>query len=261
LSNHNGGETILNGATLVVGIGEVGGALASVLERRGYVLRHDLERREFTEQIAVMHLCVPFKEQREFKAIGLSYIERFKPSLTIINSTVLPGTTRAIAEASGTPVAYSPVRGKHFRMQEDLMRYTKFVAAPDPATAELAQAHFQQAGLKTDRLDPPEILELAKLAETSYFGLLIAFAQELNRYAERVGGEYSDATKLFDEVEFLPQWRFFPGFIGGHCVVPNIHLLMKIAPSRLLEAVLDSNVRRVYELEAEEPEPSTQRKA
>jgi UDP-N-acetyl-D-mannosaminuronate dehydrogenase len=158
------------------------------------------------------------------------------------------------------PVAYSPVRGKHVRMEADLLRYTKFVAASDTATAQRAEDHFQLAGLKTGRLHPPEILELAKLAETSYFGLLIAFAQELNRYAERVGGTYPDATKLFDEVDFLPNCRFFPGFIGGHCVIPNVHLLLELAPSPLFQAILESNVRRTIEFEVESSgrEPATQ---
>lgn len=237
--------------TLVVGLGEVGSALASVLERRGPVLKHDLERREFTEKISVMHLCVPFKERSEFEAICLSYMRRFRPDLTIVNSTVVPGTTRRIAEASGIPVAYSPVRGKHVQMEADLLRYTKFVAAPDATTARCAEEHFRRVGLNTAHLHPPEILELAKLAETSYFGLLIAFAQELNRYAEQVGGTYSDATRLFDEVSFLPHCRFFPGFIGGHCVIPNIHLLIKLGPSALFEAILEANARKASELEAE----------
>ena len=241
------------GTTLVVGLGEVGGALASVLERGGKVLTHDLERREFAEQISVMHLCVPFREPGDYAAICLSYMRRFRPALTIINSTVVPGTTRKIAQASGMPVAFSPVRGKHVRMEADLLRYTKFVAAPDPAAARYAEEHFRLAGLNTGTLHPPEILELAKLAETSYFGLLIAFAQELNRYAEQVGGSYADATRLFDEVSFLPDCKFFPGFIGGHCVIPNIHLLLELGSSPLFDAILESNARKAAELEADRP--------
>src|SRR5438105_15147148 len=104
------------GKILVVGLGEVGGALAQVLERRYQVLRHDIEPIDFKDPIAVMHLCVPFTEQESFERIGLSYIRKFKPALTIINSTVTPGTTRSLARASGRPVAFSPVRGKHVKM-------------------------------------------------------------------------------------------------------------------------------------------------
>ena len=104
--------------------------------------------------------------------------------------------------------------------------------------------------MKTRRMTEPESLELAKLAETTYFGVCIAFAQEMNRYAERVGGDYSESIDFFEEVGFLPRQRYFPGFIGGHCVIPNIKLLLQIAPSNALEAILDSNERRANELES-----------
>ena len=237
------------GKTLVVGLGEVGGALAQVLERTGPILKHDIERRDFDDPVEVMHLCFPFTSQEQFQDVALSYLERFKPALTIVNSTVIPGTTRALAQHSGFDVAYSPVRGKHVRMAEDLLRYKKFVAAPDSATAARAQAHFTAAGMRTECLDQPETLELAKLAETTYFGVLIAFAQDLNRYAEHVGADYAQAVTFFDEVDFLPRTRYFPGFIGGHCVIPNINLLQRVARSPLLQAVLDSNRRRANELQ------------
>lgn len=234
--------------TLVVGLGEVGGALAEVLERRQPVLKHDIERREFNEPIGVMHICVPFQSRAQFEKIACEYLERFKPDLTIINSTVLPGTTRAISEKTKSAVAYSPVRGKHVKMAQDLFHYHKFVAAAQPEWAERAEAHFREHGMKTRRVGKPETLEVAKLGETTYFGVIIAFAQEFNRYVEKVGGDYSEACGFFDEVSFLPRQRYFPGFIGGHCVVPNIDLLLKIAPAPLLEAVLDSNQRRAQEL-------------
>ena len=236
--------------TLVVGLGEVGAALAAVLDRDETVLRHDLDRVKIEEPIATMHLCIPFQSAHQFETVALGYIGRFKPALTIINSTVIPGTTRSIAEKSGSAVAYSPVRGKHVRMEHDLLHYCKFVAAPARADAASAEAHFQAAGMKTRRMNEVESLELAKLAETTYFGVCIAFAQEMNRYAARVGGDYSESIDFFEEVAFLPRERYYPGFIGGHCVIPNIKLLLQIAPSNALEAILDSNERRANELES-----------
>jgi len=236
--------------TLVVGLGEVGGALAAVLDRKETVLRHDLDRVKIEEPIGTMHLCIPFQSPHQFETVALGYISRFTPALTIINSTVIPGTTRSIAEKSGSAVAYSPVRGKHVKMEQDLLHYVKFVAAPERTTAASAEAHFQAAGMKTRRMTEPESLELAKLAETTYFGVCIAFAQEMNRYAERVGGDYTESIDFFEEVGFLPRQRYFPGFIGGHCVIPNIKLLLQIAPSNALEAILDSNERRANELES-----------
>ena len=236
------------GTTLVIGLGEVGGALAQVLEKSQRVLRHDIERVEINEEIGVAHLCFPFHSSEQYESTAIDYLRRFSPKLAIINSTVTPGTTRRIAAATSIPTAFSPVRGKHVQMTQDLGRYCKFVAAPDIAAARAAEEHFEQAGMKTRRINGVDALELAKLAETTYFGVLIAYAQELNRYCEQVGGDYYELTNFFDEIEFLPRVRYFPGFIGGHCVIPNINLMLKVAPSSLLEAVLDSNERRGVEV-------------
>jgi UDP-glucose/GDP-mannose dehydrogenase family, central domain len=238
-----------HGETLIVGLGEVGAALAEVIERRWPVLRKDIEPREFEASIGVMHVCIPFQSSAPFEDVVCGYIEHFNPALTIVNSTVLPGTTSALKRRTGKRVAYSPVRGKHVRMAQDLLHYVKYVAAAEPETAALAQVHFERAGMKTRRMDKPETLELAKLAETTYFGVQIAFAQDLDRYARRMGADYEQAINFFEEVDFLPRPRYFPGIIGGHCVIPNIKLLRKLAASPLLDAILDSNSLRARELE------------
>jgi UDP-N-acetyl-D-mannosaminuronate dehydrogenase len=246
-----------HGKTLVVGVGEVGGALAEVLERtQPDLLRHDLEPREFSDAIGVMHVCIPYQSRQQFETATLEYIQRFQPRLTVINSTVIPGTTRRIASQSRARLAYSPVRGKHARMTEDLLKYCKFIAADDDETASEAGEHFRLAGIKTRRVARPETLEVAKLAETTYFGIQIAFAQELNRFAEQLEADYAEAIDFFEEVDFLPRARYYPGFIGGHCVIPNIHLLKQVVNSPLLEAVLDSNQRRAAELAKEKNHPA-----
>ena len=244
---------MIKGTTLVIGLGEVGGALAQVLERSQKVLRHDIEPVEIDEEIGVAHLCFPFQSPEQYESIATDYLRSFTPKLAVINSTVMPGTTRRIAAATSIPTAYSPVRGKHAQMADDLLRYCKFVAAPDIATARAAEEHFEHAGMKTRRINVVDTLELAKLAETTYFGVLIAYAQELNRYCEQVGGDYYEITNFFDEIEFLPRVRYFPGFIGGHCVIPNINLMLRFSPAPLLEAVLDSNDKRAAEVAGKVP--------
>lgn len=240
---------MIEGTTLVIGLGEVGGALAEVLERSQRVLRHDIEPLEIDEAIGVAHLCFPFQSREQFERIAIGYLERFRPKLAIINSTVLPGTTRRIAAAAKIPSVYSPVRGKHAHMADDLLRYHKFVSAIDIDSARMAEQHFERAGIATRRMNKLETLELAKLAETTYFGILIAYAQELNRFCERVDGDYYEATNFFDEIDFLPRVRYFPGFIGGHCVVPNINLMLQIGESAMLDAVLDSNRKCAAEVD------------
>ncbi len=235
------------GITLVVGVGEVGAALAKVLEGRHRLTCIDIKPVPVEGAVDVMHICFPFTSSASFENAARGYVRRFAPKLTVINSTVLPGTTRNLAEATGARIVYSPVRGKHVRMSSDLLHYAKFISALDHDAAEMARAHFAAAGMKTRLIEVPETLELAKLAETTYFGVMIAFAQEMNRYAETVGADYDQMTAFFEEVDFLPRVKYYPGFIGGHCVIPNINLLLQLAPAGLLQAVLNSNELRAEE--------------
>ena len=98
----------------------------------------------------------------------------------------------------------SPVRGKHARMLEELCEYTKFVGAIDPADARRAAEHFESVGLKTKILSSPEATELAKLTETTYFGLMIAWAQELERYCDQSGADYEETHLVLRRNKVFP---------------------------------------------------------
>ena len=41
----------------------------------------------------------------------------------------------------------------------------------------------------------------------------------------------------------------FPGFIGGHCLIPNTELLLNAYDSEFLRLILKSNAKRKKELE------------
>ena len=187
-----------------------------------------------------MHICFPF-QTGNFVGQVLEYINQYRPALTVINSTVAPGTTRRIAAESGAAVVNSPVRGKHVRMVEELFHYTKFVGALDPAAGERAAGHFQSLGMKTRILSSPEATELAKLTETTYFGLMIAWAQEVERYCDHLGLNYDEVVSIYGEITFLPPVKYFPGIIGGHCVMPNIEILSRLGHSEFLHAIKWSN--------------------
>ena len=192
----------------------------------------------------VLHLCIPF-QINDFVGEAARYIKLIKPRLTIINSTVEVGTTRKVADRTGADVVYSPVRGKHSRMLDDLRKYTKFVGAINQSAAELAAAHFQSVGLKTTILSSPEATELAKLTETTYFGLMIAWAQQVERYADQLGVDYEEVVSFYDDIGFFPPVKYFPGVIGGHCVMPNIALLKRLDGSEILEAIEASNEKKI----------------
>lgn len=233
--------------TVVVGLGEVGGPLLQVIERAGVPAAGiDVDTAAYPPRgsVGVLHICMPF-EIDDFVGESARYVQLLAPELTIVNSTVAVGTTRALQERTGATVAYSPVRGKHARMVEELTSYVKYVGADDQVTARRAAEHFDSLGMRTRVVASTETAELMKLTETTYFGLMIAWAQTVDRWCEEVDADYDEVVSFYEEIPFFPPVKYFPGVIGGHCAMPNIELLDRTCESPLLDAIRDSNARKI----------------
>jgi UDP-N-acetyl-D-mannosaminuronate dehydrogenase len=231
---------------IVVGRGEIGKPLQKILSRTYQCVGVDIEAVEIAAPCSTMHICYPYQIP-DFVGTTVAYIRKYKPELTIIHSTVVPGTTRRVFEEAGAMLAYSPARGKHVRMEEDLLRYQKFVAGIDDVSSIRALAHLAAAGFRTDRFRTPEIGELAKLVETTWLGILVGWAQEVERFGEAYGASFEEVNAFIQEVDFLPS-HVFPGWIGGHCIMPNIELLQEHVRSQFLDAVVMSNAKKEREL-------------
>ena len=229
---------------VVVGLGEIGKPLFDIIREQYPTVGVDADPVEVEGECAIMHVCFPFDSGR-FAEECKRYIHKYRPGLTIINSTVVPTTTRAIGGSTGTRVVHSPIRGKHWQMREDLLHYTKFIGGTDADACREAEKHFHSLGMKTRVLSSPEAAEIAKLSETAYFGLLIAWAQEVERYCDRLGCDYDEVVGIYDEIGFFPPVKYTPGVIGGHCVMPNIEILRDVFESDLLEAIRNSNESKV----------------
>ena len=111
----------------IIGLGEVGTPLLELVRQSGLdavgvdVAPVDLPARGTA---SVMHVCYPF-EVDDFVGETVRYFDLLRPALTVIESTVAVGTTRAVHERTGSPVVHSPIRGKHARMLSELTHYDK----------------------------------------------------------------------------------------------------------------------------------------
>ena len=232
---------------VVVGLGEVGKPLFNILSRSYECIGIDIEPVEVTKLVPVLHICIPF-QLVDFVGTACEYIAKYQPRYAVVNSTVAPGTTRAIAERSGASVAYSPVRGKHAKMEADMLRYRKFVGADDPKVVDAVIEHYAGAGFETGRFKSPEVGELSKLLETTWLGILVGWAQEVERLAEKYGATYDEVNAYIEEIDFLP--HVFPGIIGGHCVMPNIAILRSNLQSDFLDAIVKGNEMKTKRLKS-----------
>jgi len=252
---------------LVLGLGEVGRPLYDILIESGAfsVFALDSDKNKMQEAKAnpptgkmdVMHVCIPCYSRKRFVSSVLEYIHRFNPEITIINSTVPPGTTEELSEKSGLPVAHSPVRGVHKSreyMKWELRRWVKYVGGADAESAELAGRHFKNLGFKVKILRSSRETELAKLFETTYRAWMIVCFQEMHRISRRFNADFDQIADFLEDTHKVRLDRplMFPGVIGGHCLIPNVKLLLESYDSDLLRLILESNEKREEEIKEED---------
>lgn len=238
---------------LVVGGGEVGSAVASLVSSRYKVQVKDLQPKKINLPVDVMHVCIPYTTH--FILDTTEYMTSYAPRLTLIESTVLPGTTRKIFEQSKMRVCHSPVRGCHSEgLKRGLQRYTKFIGAAQPEFGVLAERYYNSLGLKTVVCQDPLTTEYCKILETTYSSLMIGYWQEIRRITQEFDVD-ENTIKLFMESNTLESgFRHmrpvcYPGVIGGHCLLPNLLLLKEAFPSKFVDAILESNELRKKEVE------------
>ncbi len=250
---------------LVVGLGEIGRALFEILKEKDefsvYGLDLDETKMRATTQdqgellkaVDTMHICLACKERNNFVTTVVRYAKKFKPRLLIINSTVPPGSTKKIQGDCECLVAHSPVRGVHKSpeyMKWEMKRWTKYVGGADVKATEAACKHFKKMGLRVKVLKTCAETELAKLFETTYRAWMIACFQEMHRIAKAFEADFDDVVDFLEDTHRVRLDRpiMFPGFIGGHCLIPNTELLLQSYNSDFLRLILKSNQRRREEL-------------
>jgi UDP-N-acetyl-D-mannosaminuronic acid dehydrogenase len=185
--------------------------------------------------------------------IGRGLTRSDPPTLVSVETTVPVGTTRrrvapALAARSGLTVEqefhtiFSPERIFSGRAIEDLDKYPKLVGGLSAEGEERGielYASFLDAEVRG--LGSAEAAELSKLAETTYRDINIAFANELARYADRLG---VDVLSVIDAANSQPYSHVHrPGIaVGGHCIpVYPRFLLAGDADARLPLAAREVN--------------------
>ncbi|MBU4299271.1 hypothetical protein KJ636_04470, partial [Patescibacteria group bacterium] len=125
-----------------------------------------------------MNVCIPWNEK--FIEIVKKEIKKIKPKLTIIHSTVVPGTTQKI----GGMIAHSPIRGVLPKLFEGIKTFVKYIGADDKKAGELAKKHLEGLGIKTKLFMPSETTEALKLWDTTQYGWFIVLNKEIKKWCD-----------------------------------------------------------------------------
>jgi UDP-N-acetyl-D-glucosamine dehydrogenase len=172
-----------------------------------------------------------------------------RPGTTVSFETTVPvGTTRErftprLEELSGLRseedlfVVFSPERVYSGRVFRDLATYPKLVGGVGPrGEARGVELYGEVLDAEVWAMGSAEAAELAKLSEAVYRHLNIALANELARYADRVGVDSERVIAAANSQPFSHIHR--PGVaVGGHCIPVYPHFYLAGDPEARLPRV------------------------
>ena len=227
----------------ILGYGEVGQAIAKFYNNPSI---KDLNRNDGLQGVDVLNVCIPYKDD-SFVEMVEKEIKRIKPRLTIIHSTVVPGTVKRIKGM----VVHSPVRGVHPNLYQGIKTFVKYIGADNKKAGEMAKKHLESLGIKTKVFMPSATTELGKLFSTSYYGLCIAWHAEMKEICDKAGIDFEKAVTDFNKtynqgykklgrkdvirpVLYPPKEK-----IGGHCICENSRILKKNYQSKVIDLILE----------------------
>ncbi len=226
----------------ILGYGEVGKAIAKFYQSpkiKDTILGGNIDN------VEILHICIPYS--KNFVRIVKKEIAKIKPKLTIINSTVGPGTTKEI----GGTIVHSPVRGIHPNLYQGIKTFLKYVGTDNKEAGKMAKKHFTKLGLKTKVFTPAVTTELGKLLSTTYYGLCIAYHGEAKKICKKYNVKFeevmSDFNKTYNNgykklgLENVIRPILHPpknNKIGGHCIIKNTEILRKHFRSKSLDLIL-----------------------
>lgn len=241
----------------ILGKGEIGSAVARLCKEAGYrVIIRELNYDQLVgKTVDYLHVNIPEKDNSKFVNIVVKTIKEVKPHLTVINSSVTPGTTRKIFNLTKNPIVHSPVIGVHPYLYDSIKKhFPKIIGPVNTESLMLAKNHFRKLGLKIEVYDNAKNSEAAKLLDLVYFAWNIVFCKWMNEISNKLGLNFDQIYNVHNKIynggykklrpnTVRPILKPMPGPFGGHCTYEDTLLFEKFYKNRLTEFILKENER------------------
>src|SRR5581483_1699843 len=168
-----------------------------------------------------------------FIKIVTETIKRLQPKLTIINSSVTPGTTDKIQKLTKTLIVHSPVIGIHPDLYESVkLVFPKIIGPTSAASLAAAKKHLKSLGLKIEIYDSARTSEAAKLLDLVYYAWNIIFVKEMKKICDKLNLNIEQVYILHNQIYNDGYGKLLPnvvrpilvpvdGPITGHCTIPD----------------------------------------
>jgi UDP-N-acetyl-D-mannosaminuronate dehydrogenase len=226
---------------IIIGYGEIGLSIGNIIRKKHKLYIYDKKISEEQpipkEKIDTMHICIPYFD--DFVGEIARYVNLYNPELTIIESTIPPGTTQKIYEQTQKNIVHSPVVGNHPNLTKSIKTFTKFVGPTSETSGKLAVEYYNSLGIKAELFTNSTETELAKILCTTTYGVYIAWATEIynlcnylnvnfdNVYRKWTNNYNEGYKKLKMPHVKRPVLKPCINGFSGHCVHENAILLYK----------------------------------
>ena len=251
----------------IIGLGTVGKALKSGLEKEHEIFVHDIgldtSIADVTENAELSFVCVPTPSDEETGGCDTRIVEdvlRLLPegSKVVIKSTVIPGTTQRLHEEFfGLKIACSPEFLRTATAVEDFQSQDVLVIGThhDDLAECIIESHVKAGvvSMKGCTVVSPTQAELVKYAKNSFYSMKVIFANQFYDYCEDLGEDWSVVKDIITRPQMQPigdsHLEAIDGAkrgFGGNCLPKDTRALFvdlknRGVDLRLLRAVLDDN--------------------
>lgn len=229
----------LSDGHIIIGAGQVGTALAAVLQATHKVHLIDLDTPDpNVEHPAALHICIPWSDT--FTETVKGHQQRHPLASVIVHSTVPIGT----CDPHGW--THSPIRGRHPNLEAGIRAFPKHVGG---AQAHAVAHTLNRAGIATVTHPRAADTEAGKLWELAQYGIQVRAMRQIHDYCAEHGLDfdvvygafahtYNDGYAQLEPQFVRPVLDYMPGPLGGHCVGQNAALLGDPLVDDLLAPIL-----------------------
>lgn len=240
---------------LIIGVGTVGGNLAkelAVLKPHLYDKYKCIDTRQDGLRYDAAFVCVdtPMTEESacDLSEVRSAILEN-DAGVFVIKSTVLPGTTKQLADETGKNVIFSPeYYGGTQHCNNFSFPFTILGGKKEDCVKVVQILQHVYDGTHSFRITDSRTAELAKYMENAYLAMKVSFCQQFFDIAEKTGVCYEELRELFTldprvEASHTFVYRDRP-YWDSHCLNKDVRTIAEAHDARLLLDIIEFNESR-----------------